>query len=145
MAKPALTFPFKSDEAHYEADACIVWCFDDRFSDLLEAFKKAVGIKRVDPVEVAGGSKWLTNETNPAIREHYLWQINASNQLHKTPKVILMVHAKCGAYGLKVSEAEEYARLTSDLNEAELFLRAHIPASMTIEKYVADFDGLHKV
>ena len=49
MAAPA--FEFESSREHYKADACVVWCFDDRFSDLLEAFKKERGFKRIDVVE----------------------------------------------------------------------------------------------
>ena len=47
---------FKSDRKHYNADACIVWCFDNRFGDLLSKFKKKFGLRYTDDLEVAGGA-----------------------------------------------------------------------------------------
>src|SRR5258708_34288541 len=136
MAKPALTFPFKSDVAHYESGACIVYCFDFRIKELLDAFVAAEGIENPDYIKIAGGAKSLANDADPAVRKNILWQINASNQLHGTKRLIISNHTKCGAYGLKVDENVEYIKLEADLTEAELYLRATIPASMTIEKYI---------
>ena len=55
--------PFRSPKEHYVADACVVWCFDNRFSVLLQAFTK--GVKNIDLVKVAGGAKALAGDPSP--------------------------------------------------------------------------------
>ena len=46
----------KLSKDHYTADACIVWCFDNRFWPAFEEFLKSKQVRHFDPVMVAGGS-----------------------------------------------------------------------------------------
>ncbi|MBI2515213.1 hypothetical protein HYV91_03495 [Candidatus Wolfebacteria bacterium] len=138
---------------HYRADACVVWCFDDRFAGLLEDFIKAKNFRRVDLIKVAGGAKDLVGFSDTITcdskQSYLLDQIAKSIKLHQTPLVILMVHADCGAYGKKfetVLEEQEFYR--GELNKAEAVVRKFLAENhleARIEKYFADFEGLNKV
>lgn len=137
---------FKSDEEHYKADACVVWCFDDRFTGLLGELNQ-FGFKHVDLVKVAGGAKGLADEVD-GIR--YLEdQVLKSIRLHNTPLVILMIHKECGAYGdlSSVINVDEF--LIDQLKKAKKNLEASLSLEgfdlIGIKTYFADFDGLWEV
>jgi carbonic anhydrase len=135
---------FNSPREHYTADACIVWCFDDRFSGLLNIFAK--DLKNYDLVKVAGGAKALAGEATPE-RDFVLDQIKKSIALHGTKKVILMLHRDCGAYGGSKSFADldtETKNQTEQLAAAKQFLANEIP-DVPIETDFAEFDGLYKI
>ena len=148
MKKQTPDVAFESSRGHYEADACILWCFDDRFSDLLETYKKERGFKYSDVVESAGGAKALGVEGNPE-QDFILGQVKASIQLHKTPLIVLMVHIDCGGYGgsaaFQNNEETEYAHHEAELRKAAGFLRNELPPEVAIETWIADFDGMRKV
>ena len=130
----------KIKKDHYKADACILWCFDDRFSPLLQQLIAAKNFKHVDLIKVAGGARDLASQT------YLLEQIEKSIKLHQTPRVVLMVHADCGAYGKKFeSLADEQKFYAEELRKAgeavEKFLRKS-NRKIKIERYFADFQGL---
>ena len=134
-------------ETHYQADACVVWCFDDRVSEDLRDFLKNQGIERSDVIEVAGGAKALAFDSSLAAspeeitsglqaRAFLLDQIKTSVRLHKPKLVILMLHTDCGGYGYSKSfpgREAELAHHESELQAAEKFLEAELPAGITIE------------
>ncbi len=122
------TLNFKSDSTHYTANACIVWCFDDRFSALLGELIKSRGYKRVDLVKIAGGAQ----DTN-----FILDQIGKSIKLHHTPRVIVMVHNECGAYG----GSTDPVFYESELTNARDAITKQFP-EVTVEPVFADFDRL---
>jgi carbonic anhydrase len=135
---------FDSPREHYTADACVVWCFDDRFSGLLNVFVK--DFKNYDLVKVAGGAKALAGEASPE-RDFVLDQIKKSIALHGTKKVILMLHRDCGAYGGSKSFADmetEKSNQTNQLAAAKKFLTSEIP-NIPIDIYFAEFDGLYAI
>ena len=57
-----------TDSHHYEAEICLVWCFDDRFSPLLDALIKQENWKYLDLIKVAGGAKGLAGEAGETDR-----------------------------------------------------------------------------
>lgn len=139
---------FKSPSNHYHADACIVWCFDDRFSKLLEEFVKERGYKNCDLVKVAGGAKNLAEPDHEPERLFILKQIRTSINLNNAKAVILMCHADCGAYGGKKvfqDDEKEREKLCQDLKEAMHILKNNLPADVKIEAVFADFEGLKNV
>lgn len=153
MAAPA--FEFESSREHYKADACVVWCFDDRFSDLLEAFKKERGFKRIDVVKIAGGAKALAADGSTGLtagggpeRDFVLNQIKTSIKLHKTSLVILMVHMDCGGYGGSAAfgndEDAECERYVSDLKKAAKFIRSQVPG-VAVETHLVGFGGMTEI
>jgi carbonic anhydrase len=134
----------RSSAEHYIADACVVWCFDDRFSKLLGKFTKK--FKNFDLVKIAGGAKALTGDASPEL-DFVLSQIKTSVRLHGTKRVAIMLHRDCGAYGGSKSFENPEAEKTSHaerLASAMRFLTNEIPG-VPVDIYFADFDGLYKV
>jgi carbonic anhydrase len=139
---------FMSFQNHYTADACVVWCFDDRFSKLLEEFVKARGYKNYDLVKIVGGAKSLASPENETERLFVLKQIRTSINLHHAPKVILMCHEDCGAYGGKKEfsgDADEREKICADLKEAQHLLQNNLPKEVDVEIVFADFNGIEKI
>ncbi len=139
---------YNSSKDHYTADACIVWCFDDRFSNLLEEFIKSRGYKNYDLVKIAGGAKSLASPENETERLFVLKQIRTSINLHHAPKVILMCHEDCGAYGGKKafsSGDDEKKKICDDLKEAAHILENNLPKEVDVEIIFADFEGIKSV
>ncbi|MDP2599039.1 MAG: hypothetical protein Q8P49_04365 [Candidatus Liptonbacteria bacterium] len=138
---------FESGKEHYEADAFVSWCFDDRFSAALEALKEKRGFKYSDVVEWAGGAKDLASSIT-AEREAQLGQIKKSIVLHKTKRVVLMVHVDCGAFGGSKAfgndREEERGHLVSQLNAAEQTVKEAFPG-IDVEKVMVDFDGIYRI
>ena len=116
-AKPVVKFRTRPD--HYEAAACVVWCFDDRFYKLLKKFGKKRGLKDIDLVKVVDGAKALAvplAEPSPE-RDFLLAQLKTSVRLHGTKKIILMLHRDCSGYGGSKAfpdASEERTRLMAD-------------------------------
>ena len=137
---------FDSSKEHYIADACVVWCYDDRFYKLLKAFGKHEKFGHIDLVKIAGGAKALAAADDGASseRDFVLDQIKKSAQLHGTKRVVLMLHRDCGAYGGSKQFADAAAEkeyFMGQLRRAEEFVKKELP-DMRVDSYFADFDGL---
>jgi hypothetical protein len=144
MPEPVIKFDSPKD--HYTADACVVWCFDDRFYKLLKVFGKQENFKNIDLVKVAGGAKALAGTASPD-RDFLLGQIKASIRLHGTKRIILMLHRDCGAYGgsKAFGDAEaERCHYSDQLEMARQFVKNEIP-DVSVDTYFADFDGLYRI
>jgi carbonic anhydrase len=140
---------FESQKEHYTADACVVWCYDDRFYKLLKAFGKQEGFTHIDLVKIAGGAKALAGEASPD-RDFVLNQIKTSVRLHGTKRVVLMLHRDCGAYGGSKSFADtnvEKEELVKQLHQVQDFVKKELPDvdGLVVEIYFGDFDGLYKI
>jgi hypothetical protein len=140
-------FHFDAPRERYQCDAAIVWCFDNRFDLGFRKYLKRAGIVYTDPIKVAGGAKCLASPEPESDREFVLDQIRKSIRLHRTKRVILMVHSDCGAYGgleaFKNDAAAEAEHLRHELHCADRNLRAAIPG-ITVEGYFVDFEGVWK-
>ncbi len=142
---------FESSKEHYTADACVVWCFDDRFYKLLKAFGKQEGFTHIDLVKIAGGAKALASaESVSPDRDFVLNQIKTSVRLHGTKRVVLMLHRDCGAYGGSKSFADaeaEKTELIKQLHQAQDFVKKDLPGvdGLAVNVHLADFDGLYKI
>ena len=142
---------FESQKEHYTADACVVWCFDDRFYKLLKAFGKQEGFVHIDLVKIAGGAKALASIEGASLdRDFVLNQVKTSARLHGTKRVVLMLHRDCGAYGGSKSFAgadAEKAELTKQLHQAQDLVKKelHDVDGLMVDVCFADFDGLYKV
>lgn len=139
---------FDSQKDHYTADACVVWCYDDRFYQLLKAFGKQEGFGHIDLVKIAGGAKALASaEAASPERDFVLDQIKKSAMLHGTKRLVLMLHRDCGAYGgsKQFAGADVEKEFFADqLRRAGEFAKKELP-ELSVETYFADFDGLYKV
>lgn len=138
-------FDFVSSSEHYTADACVAWCFDDRFYKLLKAFGKQEGWTHIDLVKLAGGAKELAG----ADRDFLLNQIRLSMQLHGTRRIVLMTHRDCGGYGGSKAFPDanaERAAHEAQLVAAQEFVKKTLNDSgIRVDAYFADFDGVYRV
>ncbi len=138
-------FHFEAPREHYTCDAAVVWCFDHRFDLSFRKFLKRAGGTHYDAIKIAGGAKVLVTPDRESDREFVLGQIRTSMRLHRTHRVILMVHSDCGAYGGldafgrdTAAEAEHHGR---ELQIAAANLKAAIP-QLEVQGYFVDFDGI---
>jgi len=127
----------------YVAGGCIVWCFDDRFTEALKAVLK--GYTRCDLVRIAGGAKWLAQQADEAARRFVLEQVRASIRFHQAREIVLMCHADCLACGGSAAfggdaEKEKEAR-AGDLRAAGAFLAAN-GVEMPVRLLYVDFDAI---
>lgn len=147
MAERVINIKINTD--HYIAEACVMWCFDDRFSRLLGAWVRAMKYNHVDLINIAGGAKGLASPINDYERPHLLDQIEKSIRLHHASRVVLMVHSECGAYGKHFSNHdEEQSFYCDELLNAERVVKEFLSdkyPTVPIDIYYADFNGLVKV
>ncbi len=140
---------FQTNKEHYHADACIVWCFDDRFTPVLNAFATAKNYQHYDLVRIAGGIKALASPDKESDREYVLKQIEISLKLHHTPRVVLMNHTDCGGYGgLKTfnnNEIIEKEEHTKELSKAKEFLQKNLSVQVPIDLIFVDCFGIYEV
>jgi carbonic anhydrase len=135
---------YLSDKDHYTADACVVWCFDERFTRLLSEFKKKENLNTVDLIKIAGGAKDIASPTRESDREYVLDQIHKSIALHHTKQVVLMVHNECGAYGGN-TEIDFYVRELELAREVLKKYFQEVNMNILISLYCADFQCLSKI
>jgi len=145
-----LIVPFQVPKKHYQADASVVWCFDDRCNEhqnsLLDAFIEAMEFKHVDLITEPGGAVVLARfQTYPTYS--LIDRIIMSLELHSASLVVLMVHVDCAKYkGLGLGEeAVKKEWLAQDLAAAEQRLSKALETKKLradIKKVIVDFDGL---
>jgi hypothetical protein len=138
-------FHFDAPRGEYQADAAVVWCFDHRFNLAVRKFLKRAGIAELDSIQIAGGTKSLASPARESDREFVLDQIRTSIRLHRTKKVMLMLHTDCGGYGGLAkfggdaqAEIEHYQ---SEFEKAVSVLRTAVP-NVQVETYYVNFDGV---
>jgi carbonic anhydrase-like protein len=142
-------FYFDSPREWYQADAAIVWCFDNRFELGFRKFLKRIGIINSDAIRVGGGAKSLASPEQESDREFVLEEIRKSIQLHATRRVILMSHSDCGAYGRldggfsgdAHAEAQHHER---ELRKAAAVIAERLPG-IEVQSYFVDFEGIWEV
>jgi carbonic anhydrase len=138
-------FHFDSQSDMYRADACVVSCFDARFELVTRKFLKKRGIWWADPLKIAGGAKTFASPAEESQRSFALEQVRTSMQLHRTSRVMLMLHSDCGAYGglqtFDGNEEREASNHESELRTAADFLKTSVP-TIEVECYYLRFTGV---
>jgi len=123
----------------YQADACVISCFDARFDLLLRKFLKRRGIAIYDHVKIPGSVKSLAVPERDSDRDYVLGMVRTSLRLHRPSQLLLFAHNDCGAYPGVPAEL-----VAADVVTAAGFLRTAEPA-LAIECYFCDFDGIYSV
>ena len=140
---------YQSSYDHYASDACVIWCFDARFSRLLEKFIAEKELKNIDLIKIAGGAKVFATAEIETEEEYFRGQIEKSVKLHHTRKIILMVHQNCGAYGKTFDDvASEENFYKTELENAKKSVETFLASKnlqIPIELYYATFEGLYQV
>lgn len=147
MSAMQKVFHFDTPRDPYTADAAVVMCFDLRFNLGVHKYLTRIGAAHYDLIKVAGGAKCLASPDNEAERAFVLDQIQKSIRLHQTRRVILTVHADCGAYGGAKAfqgDAEEANHHEAELQAAAKILRESFPG-LTVEGYFVNFEGIWAV
>src|SRR5438270_6972250 len=132
-------FHFDCAQEGYQADACVISCFDARFDLAMRKFLKRRGVATFDHVKIPGSAKALAVPDSDGDRDFVLRMVRTSIRLHRPESAILIGHNDCGAYpGCPPDE------VVTDLVRAASVLLAAEP-SLAIECYFADFDGIYRV
>jgi hypothetical protein len=138
-------FDFPSGEAPYTADACIVWCFDDRFERALQAYRSQFAFS--DVIKIAGGAHVIACGGSESERAFVLQHIQTSIQLHDAKRVVLMMHIDCGAQGGSKSfhnAAYEWNVCEGRLRVARRFVAKQFPGKEVDCVFVA-FDTVYQI
>jgi hypothetical protein len=136
-----------SDLFHYEAEAFVVRCLDDRFREAVEKFLSSRGIGYRDAESPAGGGKIFSDPEKETDRDFMVREIEKSVRLHGTRRVVFSTHHDCGAYGSFArfggDEDKEFLFHREEHERARRFLWERFP-EMTIESYFIDEKGIVK-
>lgn len=144
----AFHFQFDSVIGFYRSDAVAVYCFDDRFTLVVQKFLKRLKLERVDTIRVAGGARALAAPDGQPEKNFLLDQLRLSRKLHEVGRVILIAHSDCGACGglarFNHDAAAEADHHRAELARAAAAVRTALP-EVVVECYFADFAGVWRV
>jgi hypothetical protein len=132
-------FHFDCPQEVYQADACVISCFDARFDTAIRKFLKRRGVATYDNVKIPGSAKALAAPDFESDRDFVLRMVRTSMRLHRPELAILIGHNDCGAYPGCPPE-----QVAADLFRAAGVLLAAEP-SLAVECYFADFDGIYRI
>ncbi|MCL5011124.1 MAG: hypothetical protein M1127_02860 [Patescibacteria group bacterium] len=140
---------FETKKEHYTAQACVVWCFDNRFTPALNEFVKNKNYQHYDLIKVAGGAKPLATPEKEIEEEYILKQIEISLKLHHSQRIVLMGHSDCGAYGglaaFNNDEDREKQAHIEELTKAKSFLQNNLSCSVPIDLIFVDCSGIWEI
>jgi len=132
-------FHFDCPQEVYQAEACVISCFDARFVLPLRKFLKRRGISLYDHIQIPGSVKALAEPERDGDRDFVLGLVRTSLRLHRPGRVLLFAHNDCGAYPGVPAEI-----IAGDVVKAAAVLRAAEPA-LQIESFFCDFDGIYGI
>ena len=132
-------FHFDSPQEVYQADACVITCYDARFDVATRKFLKRSGIEKYDHIKVPGSAKTLAAPECESDRDFVLRAIRTSMRLHRTSRALLIGHNECGAYGGAPADV-----IAADTVTAADYLLSQEP-SLKVECYFSDFDGIYRI
>jgi hypothetical protein len=129
-------FHFDCPEEVYQADACVISCFDFRFDAQLRKFLKRRGVATYDHVKIPGSVKVIARRTGiPIAISSPAWC--APRCVCIAPPASCCSDIECGAYGGAPAEA-----IAADVAKAAAYF-AKVEPTLQIESYFCDFDGVY--
>ena len=132
-------FHFDCPAETYQADACVLSCFDYRFSTAVRKFLRRSGIETVDHIQIPGSAKALVSPERESDRDFVLDMIRTSVRLHAPQRMLLFGHNECGAYPGQAPEL-----IAADVVKAAEMVRA-AALGIGVECYFCDFDGVYRI
>ena len=132
-------FHFDCPQEVYQADACVISCFDARFDLAVRKFLKRRGIAVYDHIKIPGSVKPLAAPDSDPGRDLVLGMVRTSLRLHRPGRLLLFAHNECGAYPGVPPEI-----IAADVTKAAAFLRTAEPMIET-ESFFCDFDGIYGI
>jgi hypothetical protein len=121
----------------YQADACVISCFDFRFDLAVRKFLKRRGIAIYDHVKIPGSVKAVVAPDRDSDRDLVLSMVRTSLRLHRPGRLLLFGHNECGAYPGAPVEA-----IAADVAKAAAYFTNAEP-TLTVESFFCDFDGVY--
>ena len=132
-------FHFDCPQEVYQADACVISCFDFRFDTQLRKFLKRCGVGVYDHVKIPGSVKAVVAPDRESDLDFVLAMLRTSLRLHGPRRLMLFGHNDCGAYPGAPPEV-----VIADVVKAATFF-ANAEPTLQIESYFCDFDGIYGV
>jgi len=132
-------FHFDCATEVYQADACVLSCFDHRFDMAMRKFFRKRGFGAVDHIRIPGGAKALAAPGEDSHRDFVLAMVRTSLRLHQPERLLILGHNDCGAYAGAPVEA-----ITADVARAAEIVRSAEP-SLAVECCFCDFDGIYGI
>ena len=130
-------FHFDCPQEVYQADACVISCFDFRFDLALRKFLKRRGMVVYDHIKIPGSVKAVAAPDRESDRDFVLSMVRTSLRLHRPGRLLLFAHNDCGAYPGVPPES-----IAADVVKAAEFLAAAEPG-LPLESFFCDFDGIY--
>jgi hypothetical protein len=132
-------FHFDCPAQVYNADACVLSCFDYRFELAMRKFFRRCGIEALDHIKIPGSAKALAAPETETDRDFVLGMVRTSIRLHKPQRMLILGHNDCGAY-----PGAEPEVVAADVVKAAEIVRA-AGLGLRVECYFCDFDGVYRV
>jgi hypothetical protein len=130
-------FHFDCPQEVYQADACVISCFDFRFDLQLRKFLKRRGVATYDHVKIPGSVKVIAQPDRDSDRDFVVAMLRTSMRLHRPTRLMLFGHQECGAYPVTPAEV-----VAADVAKAAAYF-ANLEPTLQIESYFCDFDGVY--
>jgi hypothetical protein len=130
-------FHFDCPQEVYQADACVISCFDFRFDTQLRKFLKRRGAVTYDHVKIPGSVKAIAQPDRDSDRDFVLNMVRTSLRLHRPRRLLLFAHNECGAYPGVPPDI-----VAADVVKAARYF-ANAEPSLQIESFFCDFDGIY--
>jgi hypothetical protein len=130
-------FHFDCPHEEYQADACVISCFDFRFDTQLRKFLRRRGVEKYDHVKIPGSVKVVAAPGRDSDRDLVLGMVRTSIRLHGTRRLMLFGLNECGAYPGGTAES-----IRADVATAAAYF-AQTEPSLAVETYFCDFDGIY--
>ncbi|HUB80921.1 MAG TPA: carbonic anhydrase [Bryobacteraceae bacterium] len=130
-------FHFDCPREHYQADACVIACYDFRFEAQVRKFLRRQGVEAYDQVKIPGSVKAIAKPDRDSDRDLVAGMVLTSIKLHGTRRLMLFAHNECGAYGGAPAET-----IIADLGAAAQYFTSLDP-TLRVDPYFCDFDGVY--
>jgi len=130
-------FHFDCPPEHYQADACVISCYDFRFEAQLRKFLRRRGVAAYDQVKIPGSVKAIAQPDRDTDRDFVVDMVRISMRLHGARRLMLFGHRECGAYGGAPPES-----VIADVAKAAEYF-ASLEPTLKVEMYFCDFDGVY--
>ncbi len=113
--------PFVSERFH----AAAVYCSDGRFGSPIDEFlTNGLSLERVDRLAIPGGPAGLAAHPEAKLEQRgVLEELHFLVDAHELDRVILIQHAGCAFYGMRLGVAPEHL---PSLQRADLVRAAHV-------------------
>jgi len=130
-------FHFDCPREHYQADACVISCYDFRFEAQLRKFLRRNGVAAYDQVKIPGSVKVIAQPDWDSDRDFVVNMVRISMRLHGARRLMLFGHQECGAYGGAAADV-----ILADVAKAAGYF-TDIEPTLTVVPYFCDFDGVY--